>query len=169
MNGPRTTGWPDDVVHSRKSSGVITGLGWPEPGGRREAPRRVVVGIDGSPGSLATLRRAVAQARRRHAGLEIVHAIPENASAGAEAEARDMLRRIVAREYPEGLTVPVRRRVERGEPARVLARASVGAELLVVCGESRPGNHGMSGDVLRRILRIASCPVDTCADGPDQP
>ena len=167
MNGSRMTGWPGEVIDSGKASRVITGLGWPEPG-RSEASHRVVVGIDGSPGSLATLRRAVAQARRRHADLEIVHAVPENASAGAVAEAHVMLGRMVAQEYPEGLTVPVRWRVERGEPARVLARASAGADLLVLCGESRPGNSGRPGDVLRRVLRIACCPVDSCAGGPDQ-
>jgi nucleotide-binding universal stress UspA family protein len=123
----------------------------------------VVAGIDGSPGSLATPRRAVAQARLRHAALEVVHAIPDNASANADAEARAMLDRIITQEYPEGLTVPVRLRVERGEPAQVLARASAGAGLLVLSGESGPGDQGMPGDILRRVLRTAACPVDTCA------
>ena len=52
------------------------------------------------------------QARLRHAAVEVVHAIPDNAGAGAEARA--MLDRIITQEYPEGLTVPVRLRVERG-------------------------------------------------------
>ena len=69
---------------------------------------------------------------------------------------------------PEGLTVPVRFRVELGEPPRVLARASVGAELLVLCDEPRPENPGMPSGILRRIVRTASCPVDTCADEPHQ-
>jgi len=44
----------------------------------------------------------VAQARLRHAALEVVHAAPDNASAGAEAEAHAMLERIITQEYPEG-------------------------------------------------------------------
>ncbi|CAM5411829.1 hypothetical protein SANTM175S_10045 [Streptomyces antimycoticus] len=37
---------------------------------------RVVVGLDGSDSAWAALERAVAEARRRHATLEIVHAWP---------------------------------------------------------------------------------------------
>jgi len=162
MNDPQTTGSPVDSNHPRAGRRVVSGLGWPRPSGTRRASSRVVARIDGSPGSLATLRRAVAQARLRHAALEVVDAIPDNASAGAEAEACAMLERMIAQEYPEGLTVPVRCRVERGEPAQVLARASAGAELLVMCADSRPGDDEAPGDILRRVLRTVSCPVDTC-------
>jgi len=108
MDSARTTGWPADARRDRTAPRATTGLGWPEPGTTRQASSRVVAGIDGSPGSLATLRRAMAQARLRHAALEVVKAIPENASTGTVAGARAMLDRIIAREYPEGLTVPVR-------------------------------------------------------------
>ena len=40
----------------------------------RSGQRRVVVGVDGSPQSLAALRHAVAQARCRNAALYVVHA-----------------------------------------------------------------------------------------------
>jgi hypothetical protein len=46
----------------------------------------------------------------------------------------------------------------------VLAAASVGAELLVLCPSSHPG-HGEApgGHVLQRVLGTLFCPVDTCA------
>jgi K+-sensing histidine kinase KdpD len=43
------------------------------------APRRIVVGIDGSPNSVSAPRRAVTQARQRHAELELVYVVTPGA------------------------------------------------------------------------------------------
>jgi len=40
---------------------------------------RVLVGVDGSPGSVATLRYAASEARRRETGLRLVHVVPDYA------------------------------------------------------------------------------------------
>jgi hypothetical protein len=64
--------------------------------------------------------------------LDIVLAVATRASNPLVAAERDRLDRLVRREFPAGTGVPSRCRVERGDPAVVLLRASVGARLLVL-------------------------------------
>jgi nucleotide-binding universal stress UspA family protein len=132
--------------------------------------RHVVVGVDGSPNSLAALRRAAGQACQRGAGIEIVYVIPagsEPAAASAGYAMLAMAERCVA---PEGFHVPSRRTVDLGDPAEVLAHRSAGAELLVIGGRFHSG-HGnlLGGDVVPYCLNHSSCQVDICADQPAQP
>ena len=51
-----------------------------QPAGRRQRKvdwaGPVIAAVDGSPNSVAALRRAVSQARRRHAELDIVYVLP---------------------------------------------------------------------------------------------
>lgn len=140
-------------------------LGWPETGERAAEPRRVVVGVDWSPNSLAALRRAGAQARQRHAELDVVHVIPDDADAFTAASARATLRGVTGRVLPDDMEVPVRLRVEPGNPATVLLVVSAGAELLIIGARehSEQGNI-FGGYTVPRVLGNASCQVDICAD-----
>jgi nucleotide-binding universal stress UspA family protein len=136
--------------------------------GQRKHVRRVVAGVDGSPNSLAALRRAIGQARLRDAELEVVRVIPENAGEAAATAARAALRELMAGFGPDGAGVPVRLRVERGQAATVLLVISAGAELLVI-GAREHSAHGnlFGGDTVPRCLDYAPCHVDICADNHD--
>jgi nucleotide-binding universal stress UspA family protein len=96
------------------------------------ANRRVVVGVDGSCDSGAALRQAASQARQRNATLDVVYVISADADDSAAVAARVMLGEFTRRECPGGIGAPVCLRIERGDPAQALLRASDGAELLVV-------------------------------------
>ena len=102
----------------------------------RLAHRRVVVGVDGSPDAAAAFQRAASQARQRNAMLDVVCVLAEDADADAATKARVMLGAFTRRECPYGVGVPVRLRVERGDPQLVLLLVSAGAELLVVGRQS---------------------------------
>jgi len=133
--------------------------------GQRTPPRRVVAGVDGSPNSVAALRRAVAQAGLRHAELEVVCVIAEDAGAHTAASALTMLRDTLVAVSPDGVGVPSRLRVERGEPALALVAVCGDAELLVIGARanSRRGNM-FGGRTVPRCLDYARCRVDVCAD-----
>jgi nucleotide-binding universal stress UspA family protein len=130
---------------------------------------RVVVGVDGSPNSVAALRRAVMQAHRREAVVEVVHVVDGETDPGARDTALDAGRRliagVVAKTFPDGPQVIVRARVECGEPAPVLVRASEGADLLVIGAREHSGYGNLFGGVtVPGCLDHARCPVDVCAD-----
>lgn len=126
---------------------------------------RVVVGVDGTPSSLAALRRAAYQARNRGASLDIVFVIPAAANAAAEASGYELLDLTVRHVAPHGLDAPADRIVARGEPAEALVRLSAAAELLVI-GARIHSEHGnlLGGEVVPYCLGHASCPVDICTD-----
>jgi nucleotide-binding universal stress UspA family protein len=67
---------------------------------------RVVVGVDGTPSSLAALRRAACQARNRGASLDIVYVIPAGPNGAAEASGYEMLEMSVRSGAPHGLNAP---------------------------------------------------------------
>jgi nucleotide-binding universal stress UspA family protein len=130
---------------------------------------RVVVGVDGSPNSVAALRRAVAQARRRQAVVEVVHVVGEADSdhdLDADLDAgRRLIAGVVAKTFPDGPHVSVRERVESGEPASVLVKASEGADLLVIGARAHSAYGNLFGGVtVPGCLDHAHCPVDVCAD-----
>jgi hypothetical protein len=87
--------------------------------------RRVVVGVDGS-GSAAALQRAASQARQRNAMLDVVYVLPDGTDARTAATARVMLGEFCRPACPYGAGVPVRLRVERGDPEVVLLLVSAG-------------------------------------------
>ena len=99
---------------------------------RQPAPHRVVVVVvDGSPGSGEALRQAASQARQRNALLDIVHVVPDGTDVTACIMAKVKLGEFTRRECPYGTGVPVRLRVECGEPHAVLLLAAAEAELLI--------------------------------------
>jgi hypothetical protein len=101
--------------------------GTPQPGHQRV----VVVVVDGSPESGGALRQAASQARQRNALLDIVVIVPDGTDGPASILARVKLGEFTRHECPYGMGVPVRLRVERGDPQTVLREAAAQAELLI--------------------------------------
>jgi nucleotide-binding universal stress UspA family protein len=127
--------------------------------------RRIVAGVDGSPNSLLALRRAVYAARLCRACVELVRVLPSDAAPAAQMAGLAMLEMAIRCEFPGGPGVPVRYTVECGDPAEILVKRSVGAELLVIGGRCHP-SHGklLGGDLVPYCLARVACPLDICAD-----
>jgi nucleotide-binding universal stress UspA family protein len=128
---------------------------------------RIVVGVDGSTGSQAALRFALAEASRRGAQVEAVIAwyVPAMAAeAGLSANydpagwARSTLEGELAA-VPAG-DVPLTGRVVQGHPTAALLEVAAGAELLVVGTRGRGGFTGLLlGSVSQYCAANAPCPV----------
>jgi nucleotide-binding universal stress UspA family protein len=137
------------------------------PSARAERP--IVVGIDGSPGSVAALRWAASEARAHGRPLTAVVAydvpayygyplapVPELDDAqrvGGEA----CLDKALADVYGDKRPPEVRREVQQGNPARVLIDIAEDASLLVV--GARGHGHFLLGSVSDRCMHHAACPV----------
>lgn len=128
---------------------------------------RMVVGIDGSPSSIRALRWALKQAEATGTEVEAVHAwqipssfgmaVPIMPEGWAES-AEESLEKVLEQET-DG-SVPVKRRVVEGYPAKVLLKRSEGAELLVVGSRGHGGFVGaLLGSVSQHCIQHASCPV----------
>lgn len=136
------------------------------------AGNRVVVGADGSPDSVAAVRRGAEEADRLGAVLEVVHAwedpavvngvtwVPPDLSELTQEEERLVLAEAVAglgEDYPD---LEVVRTLVRAQPAAALLAAASAARLVVV------GSRGLRG-VARMLLGSTShalvlhspCPV----------
>ena len=129
-------------------------------------PRYVLVGFDGSPNSAVALRRAAAEARRRHARLDVVRVISRDGGPLRGPKAWFRLRDEVARLLPRTQHVTTRLRIARGEPGAQLARLARRAEVLVV-GSRLNSRHGalFGGDTVPTVLSNARCGVIICEDG----
>jgi nucleotide-binding universal stress UspA family protein len=133
---------------------------------------RIVVGVDGSPGSRLALERAIEEARAHGGRIEAVHAwhvpplavYPYGALAfdpGAfEEGASATLDEVVDSTDTSGLAEPVERIVVCGTAARALLGAAKGADLLVVGSRGLGGFTGLVlGSVGEQCVRHAGCPV----------
>lgn len=137
---------------------------------------RIVVGVDGSPGSTAALEWAVREAGQRGASVHAVMAWeqPQNyapnvwglgmdpsldlhqqlASAAAAEAAR------VAAEVGEGQDIVVTSTAVEGHPALALLHAAEEADLLVVGSRGHGGFVGaLLGSVSQHVVCHAPCPV----------
>ena len=150
---------------------VVVVRGEEPPGGASmgDVARRVVVGVDGSPGSGAALRFATEEARLRGAELHVVHAWIDTVSGYGgppwavpvttlQEQAGTTLRESVRGLEPAG--VRVRAETVEGVDWDVLTRVAEGAGLLVVGSRGRGGWSGLLlGSVGLHVLTSAPCPV----------
>ncbi|HEU5025978.1 MAG TPA: universal stress protein [Spirillospora sp.] len=131
--------------------------------------RAVVVGVDGSPNSLAALRRAAREAVQRHARLDVIRVV----NPGADSTPRPLrtakewlrLRDLVAHTIPRTQHLTTRLKITHGRPGEALAKAAEHAELLVI-GARVNSEHGnpFGGDTVPLARELARCPVVICAD-----
>lgn len=146
-------------------------------GGTAGGGRRVVVGLSGSPGSLAALHRAVAEARSRSAGLLAVLAWeppPEEFTYRRvplpprrfdwEQEVRQRLNVALEEAFGAGALpgMPDFRAVTaRGPAGYVLVKAAARSEDLLVVGTGSRGllPRALRGSVARYCVAHAACPV----------
>ena len=130
-------------------------------------PTYLVVGVDGSPSSAASVDAAFDMAARRGAALRAVAARPSHPLSHVDEHAAvRTLRRLLAEttagradRYPE---VKVTHEVSPGHPVEVLAQASEHALAVVVGRRGHGGFTGMRmGSVPHGLLHHARCPVVT--------
>lgn len=144
----------------------------------RDAPGAVVVGVDGTEGSLAALRWAVTEAAAHRAPLRIVHVLDPRTHRRAPyarpwsdatvlhdraAEADDLISRAIVEAHAPA---DVRRVFEIGNPAEALIRAAHEARMLVLghtprrVREPEEVYQGPAlGSVARACVVHAGCPV----------
>lgn len=136
-------------------------------------PQRIVVGIDGSDGSLEALRVAATEARARECTLEVVCAwhpstmgsIPAFGVGAPAAESLEELRSALDNTLAaEGLgpdcEIGVEARVVTGHAAEALLEAAESASLVVVGTRGRGGFTGLVlGSVSQQVVTHARSPV----------
>jgi nucleotide-binding universal stress UspA family protein len=151
-----------------------------DSGRRAGADRPVVVGFDGSPGSVAAVRYAADVAAETGASLTVITAYqpvspwilsgdnyrvhPSVGRPDFEAIARVAARdtatsalRIARQQHP---TLPAVQRAIRGSAADILASAAGRAGLLVVGSRGHGGFAGLLlGSVSHRVIHTSPCPV----------
>jgi nucleotide-binding universal stress UspA family protein len=131
---------------------------------------RIIVGVDGSPGSDAALRWAVAHAPAFGARVVAVHcwspplrhaeSEPAGEAAALERDFAAILDAAVERARADGPGVDVERVLSRGEPAEALTDLAAGAALLVLGSRGTSGHTGaVLGSVSRRVTDRATCPI----------
>lgn len=133
-------------------------------------PRCVLVGVDGSPNSIAALRRAAVETVRRHALLDVVNVVPDTLEPAQIAAARSLLNDMVVSVLGNEGRFPIRQRVVSGEPGDVLPELATHSELLVI-GTRIHSEHGdpLGGDTVPDVLRHSPCEVVICAGQPTAP
>jgi nucleotide-binding universal stress UspA family protein len=132
---------------------------------------RIVVGVDGSPQSIAALAWAICQAQATGASLEAVYAfqvplpvpysrvirVPAEAVA---AEARMTLDHAIATQLHGHRSVRVSATVRKGRPASVLVQAARDADLLVLGSSGATGIAGvLSASTGCAVIHRVPCPL----------
>lgn len=124
-------------------------------------PGPVVVGIDESPQSRATIEFAFSEAQLHRAPLLAVCAVmdsPDTLGGAREMEAE--FSQAMARREKEHPNVVVQRQIAQASPRTALLSAATGAQMLVVGCRGREGVPGMKlGSVAQAMLQYAPCPV----------
>jgi nucleotide-binding universal stress UspA family protein len=133
-----------------------------------EPRKRILVAVDGSPGSRAALRRAAVEAAAHDAALHVVMAwsfldqvvAPKADPQYGEERAAADLDAIVAEELGDSRPADLDLEVVNDLPARAVLTRSGGAWLLVVGSRGLGGFKGLLlGSVSQQIVHHAPCPV----------
>lgn len=134
----------------------------------------VVVGVDGSAGSIAALRWAARYGDETGATIRAIRAwhypaaagigptgrAPTAVTEGVEQEIFDHLTQAVSQVYPDGPPANVEARLAYGHSAQALIEQSQDADLLVVGSKGRGAFKGMLvGSVSIHCVTSAACPV----------
>jgi nucleotide-binding universal stress UspA family protein len=140
-------------------------------------PRRLVVGVDGSPGSYAAMRWATEQARLSGATIEAVYVLEpvvplDFTGAGFAALARldtralhasghELLRRVISEVDGDvdSELHPLLIVIEHANPGQALVRAARDASMLVVGAHHHHGLGFLLGSTGASCVRHATCPV----------
>jgi nucleotide-binding universal stress UspA family protein len=143
-------------------------------------PGSIVVGLDGSPPSLAALRFAAEEAELRNAQLVAVHAwtfvsqaavvdpgmipVPDVdyvGQLGAERDAAQAeLDAAITAAFPSGPPVEVEVRLVEDSAPDALVAEGEGADLIVVGSSGKSGlASALLGSVSRHVVSHARCPV----------
>jgi len=127
----------------------------------------VVVGVDGLPGSAGALRYAVAEARRRHTSLELLHVVPSYLSLGPAIPFEELHR--IGLEILDQASNTVRDLdpdldfttvLAHGDRRDGVVKASEHARLVVIGRESQHGvGRVLSGTATAGIAAHARCDV----------
>ena len=129
------------------------------------ARRCVVVGVDGSPNSMAALQKAATEALARHARLDVIRVISPAGPWAFLGTATEWLRlrTLVAGALPKTQHLTTRLRVFYGKPAPALLKAARHADLLVI-GAREGSEHGnaFGGATVPAVLSGAPCRVVVC-------
>lgn len=133
---------------------------------------RIVVGADGSPGSVAALRWAVAEARLRGSEIEAVHVFHLPYGGGSPMmplmldpeEFRESAAAGLAKAVKEvdqsGLVKPIVETTLEGPASSTLIEAGAGAAMIVVGARGHGGLAGMLlGSISRQVSEHAGVPV----------
>lgn len=133
---------------------------------------RIIVGVDGSEGSVAALRWAIAEASIRGAIVEAVSAfhVPYVGAASVmplmldpkefEDAAAAVLRKVVAGVDASALAEPIVELVVEGPASTVLVEAGRRSSMLVVGARGHGGLSGMLlGSISRQVTEHATVPV----------
>jgi nucleotide-binding universal stress UspA family protein len=130
--------------------------------------KRILVAVDGSPGSRAALRRAAVEAVAHDASLEVVMAwsfldqvvAPKADPQYGEDRAAADLASIVDDELGGDVPADIDVHVVNDLPARAVLSRAEGAWLLVVGSRGLGGFKGLLlGSVSQQIVHHAPCPV----------
>ena len=129
---------------------------------------RIVVGVDGSPGSLDALKWAVGQGALTGAGVQAVIAWEFPPVSGVDpltthvdwpAKAQQTIDAALE-SIVDTYSTEVSSVVIAGNPAQVLLDASVGAQVLVVGNSGHGGlTQTLPGSVREHVITHATCPV----------
>ena len=134
---------------------------------------KVVVGVDGSDGSLKALRFAIEEARRRGASVEVIHSwrvvymgepmgmVPLQFPAEQFADtAKKVLGDALDSVKDDAKGVTLVGKVVQGPAAQTLIDAGKSAECIVVGRRGHGGFFGLVlGSVAQQVAYHASCPV----------
>jgi nucleotide-binding universal stress UspA family protein len=144
---------------------------------------RIVVGVDGSPESIAALKWAAEECRCRDAVLHVVTTwsfpygvvmpgavIPPALGEELAREAKDVQAKAIDEAIPDDGTVHVEAEVREGLPTWVLLGAAKDATMLVVGSRGLGGfRELLLGSVSQQCAHHAECPVVIVRHGPRAP